>query len=228
MKLAILGTGVVGQTLAAKLATLGHDVALGTRDPAATLARDQPDGFGNPPMSAWAAAHPTVAVRTLADAAAHGEVVVNALAGRVSVEGVTAAGADHLAGKILIDASNPLDFSRGLPPSLTVCNTDSLAEQLQRALPKTRVVKALNTVSAPLMVDPSRLAGGDHTMFVSGDDADARRQVAGYLREWFGWRDVLELGDLSTARGTEMYLPLWIRTWMATGSPLFSVKVVRG
>ncbi len=228
MKLAILGTGVVGQTLAAKLATLGHDVAIGTRDPAATLARDQPDGFGNPPFPAWAAAHPTVAVRTLAEAAAHGEVVVNALAGRVSVEGVLAAGVERLAGKILIDASNPLDFSRGMPPTLSVCNTDSLAEQLQRALPQTRVVKALNTVSAPLMVDPGQLAGGDHTLFVSGDDADARRQVVGWLREWFGWRDVLELGDLSTARGTEMYLPLWLRMWMATGSPRFSVKVVRG
>ncbi len=227
MKLAVLGTGMVGQTLAAKLDALGHDVRLGTRDPAATLARTEPGAFGNPSPAAWAAAHPRIGVVTLADAAAHGEVVVNALSGAATLAGLEQAGADHLAGKVLIDVSNPLDFSRGMPPSLSVCNTDSLGEQVQRRFPAARVVKTLNTVNANLMVDPGALAGGDHTMFVCGDDADARRQVAGWLREWFGWRDVVELGDLTAARGPEMFLPLWLRTWGALGTASFSFKVVR-
>ncbi|MBE7447933.1 MAG: NAD(P)-binding domain-containing protein [Kofleriaceae bacterium] len=227
MKLAVLGTGMVGQTLAAKLDALGHDVRLGTRDPAATLARTEPGAFGNPSPAAWAAAHPRIGVVTLADAAAHGEVVVNALAGAATLAGLEQAGADHLAGKVLIDVSNPLDFSRGMPPSLSVCNTDSLGEQVQRRFPAARVVKTLNTVNANLMVDPGALAGGDHTMFVCGDDGDARRQVAGWLREWFGWRDVVELGDITTARGPEMFLPLWLRTWGALGTASFSFKVVR-
>ena len=227
MKIAVLGTGVVGQTLAAKLDSLGHDVRIGTRDPRATLARDTPDPFGGAPFPQWAAAHPRIGVVRFADAAAHGEVVVNALAGRVALDGLRAAGADRLAGKVVIDISNPLDFSKGMPPSLTVCNDDSLGEQLQRAFPAARLVKAPNTVNAYLMVDPGQLAGGAHTMFVSGDDPEARRQVSGWLREWFGWQDVVELGDMSTARGTEMFLPLWVRTFAALGNPMFSFKLVR-
>lgn len=227
MKITVLGTGLVGQTLAARLDALGHDVRLGTRDPAATLARAEPGPFGTPPVRDWAAAHPRVRLEPFAAAAAHGEVVLNALAGAATLAALDAAGADHLAGKILIDVSNPLDFSRGFPPSLTVCNTDSLGEQVQRRFPAARVVKALNTVNAQLMVDPGQLASGDHTMFVSGDDPEARRAVAGWLREWFGWRDVIELGDITTARGTEMYLALWVRMFGALGTPGFSVRVVR-
>ena len=227
MKIAILGTGPVGQTLAAKLDSIGHAVTIGTRDVAATLARTASDAFGNPPYPVWAAAHPKVRLETLAVAAAQAEVVINALSGAGSLEGLALAGEANLAGKILLDLSNPLDFSKGMPPSLFVSNTDSLGEQIQRRFPAARVVKTLNTVNAYLMVDPQQLAGGDHSIFVSGNDADARRQVAGWLTEWFGWRDVIELGDITTARGTESFLPLWLRTWGALKTPMFSFRVVR-
>ncbi len=227
MMIAILGTGPVGQTLAAKLAAIGHDVTIGTRDPAATLARADQDSFGNPPYKTWAAAHPRVKLDTFAAASQRADVVINALTGAGALAGLGLAGDAGLAGKILIDVSNPLDFSKGMPPSLSVSNTDSLGEQIQRAHPAARVVKTLNTVNAYLMVDPGQLAGGDHTMFVAGNDPEARRQVAGWLKEWFGWRDIVELGDITTARGTEMLLPLWLRTWGAVGTPMFSFKVVR-
>jgi predicted dinucleotide-binding enzyme len=227
MRIAILGTGTVGQTLAAKLADLGHQVTIGTRDVTETLARDAKDAFGNPPYKVWAAAHPTVALDTLARAAANGEVVINALSGAGTLAGLAAAGEANLANKILIDIANPLDFSKGMPPSLFVVNTDSLAEQIQRQFPLTRVVKALNTVNAYVMVDPAKVAGGEHSMFVSSNDVEARKQVAGWLREWFGWRDVIELGDITTARGTEMLLPLWVRTWGALGTPMFAFRVAR-
>ena len=227
MKIAILGTGVVGQTIAAKLDSIGHDVTIGTRDPAGTLARDGNDAFGNPPFKVWAAAHSKIRLDSMASAAARGELVINALSGQGALPGLEAAGEANLAGKILIDISNPLDFSRGMPPSLFISNLDSLGEQIQARFPKTRVVKTLNTVNAYLMVDPGQLAGGDHTMYVAGNDPDARRQVTGWLTEWFGWRDVVELGDITNARGTEMLLPLWVRAWGAVKTPMFSFKLVR-
>ena len=227
MKIGIFGTGTVGQTLAAKLASLGHDVMIGTRDPKATLARADKDAFGNPPFSTWQAQHPTVRLGSFSDTAQHAELAVNALSGHGTLAAFAAAGEQNLAGKVLIDIANPLDFSKGMPPSLTVSNTDSLGEQVQRALPKTHVVKTLNTVNAYLMVDPGQLAGGDHTMFVCGNDSAAKGKVTGLLREWFGWKDVVDLGDITNARGTEMYLPLWVRMYGALKTPMFSVKVVR-
>ncbi|MEO7732578.1 MAG: NAD(P)-binding domain-containing protein [Kofleriaceae bacterium] len=227
MKIAILGTGPVAQTLAAKLDSIGHDVQLGTRDVAATMARSAKDAFGNPPYPAWAAAHPKVKLDTMANAAAHGALVINALSGAAAIAGLTSAGEANLAGKVVLDVSNPLDFSKGMPPSLFVSNTDSLGEQIQARFPAARVVKSLNTVTASVMVDPQQVAGGDHTVFVSGNDPEARRQVASLLKEGFGWRDVIELGDISTARGTEMLLALWLRTWGALGTPMFGFRVVR-
>jgi predicted dinucleotide-binding enzyme len=227
MKIAILGTGTVGQTLAAKLDSIGHAVTIGTRDVTDTLARAANDAFGNPPYKVWAAAHPKIALDTMASAAAGSEVVINALSGAGALAGLALVGDANLAGKVLIDISNPLDFSKGMPPSLFVSNTDSLGEQIQRQFPAARVVKTLNTVNAYVMVDPGKVGGGDHTMFVSGNDVEARRQVAGWLAEWFGWRDVIELGDITTARGTEMLLPLWVRTWGALNTPMFAFRVVR-
>ena len=127
----------------------------------------------------------------------------------------------------MLDISNPLDFSRGMPPSLSVCNTDSLGEQLQRAFPRLRVVKTLNTTNAMVMVNPGAVAGGDHSMFVCGNDADAKAKVKGWLGEWFGWRDVIDLGDITTSRGTEMLLPIWVRLWGALGTPMFNFKIAR-
>lgn len=222
----VLGTGTVGRAVAAKLAELGHDVVVGTRDPAATLARTAPDGFGNPPLAVWLEQHPGIQLGTFTQAAAHGEILVNATSGHGSLEALEAAGDDNLSGKVLIDLANPLDFSKGMPPSLSVCNTDSLGEQIQRAFPMLKVVKTLNTMNAYLMVGPTQLAGGDHTIFVSGNDIAAKATVTDVLRS-FGWQDIVDLGDITTARGTEMLLPIWLRVWAATQTPMFSFKLVR-
>jgi 8-hydroxy-5-deazaflavin:NADPH oxidoreductase len=226
LKIGILGTGIVGQTLAAKLAADGHEVVIGTRDVEAALARTEAPWPGMLSFSEWHAANPAVVVGTFADAAAQGEIVLIATTGTTAVD-VAGSVAEHLESKILIDISNPLDFSGGFPPSLSVVNTDSLGEQVQRALPDTKVVKTLNTVNALVMVDPGSVAGGDHHLFVSGDDAGAKAEVSRLLGEWFGWTNVMDLGDITTARGTEMYLALWVRMIGVLGTPNFNIKIVR-
>jgi predicted dinucleotide-binding enzyme len=226
MKIAVLGTGTVGQTIAGKLADLGHAVVVGTRDPEQTLARAEPDAMGNPAFPAWLAEHPTVRLAAFAEAAAEGELVVNATGGAGSLQALAQAGAANLADKVLLDVSNPLDASQGFPPSLLVKDTDSLAEQIQRAFPEARVVKSLNTMTAALMVDPARVGGGDHSTFVSGDDAAAKKTVVELLTS-MGHIDVIDLGDLSTARGAEMLLPIWLRLMSALGTPYFQFKIVR-
>jgi 8-hydroxy-5-deazaflavin:NADPH oxidoreductase len=227
MQIGILGTGIVGQTLAATLTEKGHSVTIGTRDPAATLARET----ANPPARVayrdWQRTNPSVKLATFANAVRTSDAVINATSGTGAMSALEGAGADALGDKILLDASNPLDFSKGMPPTLTVCNTDSLGEQLQRAFPRVRLVKALNTVTAALMVNPGAVNGGDHTLFLCGNDADAKATVKQWLGEWFGWRDMVDLGDVTGARGMEMYLPIWLRTWGAVGSPMFNVKIVR-
>ena len=226
MKVAVLGTGMVGRALAGRLAELGHEVTVGTRDVDATMARTGPDGMGNPPYADWANAHPQVRLATFAGATAESDLVVNATSGNASLAALAAAGREHLAGRVLLDIANPLDYSQGFPPSLFVGNTDSLAEQIQAAFPETRVVKSLNTMNASLMADPRQLAGGDHTVFVSGNDSDAKELVTELLRS-FGHTDVIDLGDLSTARGTESLLPVWVRLYGVLGVPAFQFKVVR-
>ena len=226
MRFGILGTGVVGKTIAVRLAGLGHDVIVGTRNPEETLSRTNPDQYGNPPFGAWQEEHPEVRLGTFAEAAAHGEMVVNATAGAVSLEALEQAGEDHLNGKILIEIANPLDFSKGMPPTLLVSNTDSLGEQIQQRFPEAKVVKTLHTMNAYLMVDPAQLAEGEHTVFVCGDDAEAKARVIELLRS-FGWTDILDLGDISTARGTEMIMPIWLRLFGALQKPVFNFKIVR-
>lgn len=226
MRFGILGTGVVGKTIAARLASLRHEVMIGTRNPEATMSRTEPDAFGNAPFGAWQEEHPEVRLGTFSGAAAHGEIVVNATAGVVSLDALELAGESNLSGKVLIDTSNPLDFSQGMPPILSVSNTDSLGEQIQRTFPEAKVVKTLHTVNAYLMVDPAQLAGADHTMFVSGDDAEAKAQVTDVLRS-FGWTDVIDMGDITAARGTEMLLPVWLRLFGVLQNPVFNFKIVR-
>jgi hypothetical protein len=225
MKIAVLGTGTVGRTIAARLFGLGHEVVVGTRDPQATLARTEPDGMGNPPYADWAADHAGVSLATFADAAAAAELVVNATSGHGALPALEAAGADNLAGKIVLDISNPLDFSNGFPPTLFVKDTDSLGEQVQRAFPQARVVKTLNTLTAELMAHPKNL-GQESSVFVSGNDAEAKAVVTELL-ESFGHTDVIDLGDISTARGTEMLLPVWLRLMGAFGTAAFNFKIVR-
>jgi hypothetical protein len=226
VRLGILGTGVVGKTIAAGLAGLGHEVMVGTRNPEGTLSRTEPDQHGNPPFGTWQREHPEVELGTFGEAAAHGEVVVNATAGSVSLEALDMAGEENLNGKVLIDISNPLDFSKGMPPTLSVSNTDSLGEQIQRRFAEAKVVKTLHTMNAYLMVDPVQLAGGEHTVFVCGDDAEAKGTVSELLRS-MGWTDIIDLGDISTARGTEMLMPIWLRLFGALQKPIFNFKVVR-
>ncbi|MBI5060052.1 NAD(P)-binding domain-containing protein [candidate division KSB1 bacterium] len=227
MKIGIFGTGMVGQALAGKLAELGHDVIIGTRNVAETQAKSAPDSMGNPPYSAWAKQHTTVKLATYADAAQHGELLVNATSGQGSIPALEAAGAANIAGKILLDLANPLDFSNGMPPSLFVCNTDSLGEQLQRAFPRVKVVKTLNTMSASVMVNPALVANGDHHVFVCGDDAEAKVLVTAFLRGQFGWKNIIDLGGISTARATEMLVPLWVQLFMARQTPLFTFKIAQ-
>lgn len=216
MHVAVLGTGVVGQTLATKLVSLGHAVTMGSRQ------------AGNEKAAAWVASAGDLASEgSFADAASSGALVVNATSGMASLDALVAAGAQNLAGKVLVDVANPLDFSQGMPPTLNPCNTDSLGEQIQRAFPETRVVKSLNTVNCDVMVNPA-LVAGPHTMFMAGNDDRAKADVRALL-ESFGWPadDVMDLGDITAARGMEMYLPLWLRLWGATGTGHLNVKVLR-
>ncbi|TLM74985.1 NADPH-dependent F420 reductase [Pseudarthrobacter sp. NamB4] len=227
MKIAVLGTGTVGRALAEAFSALEHEVVMGTRDPEGTAGRTGPDMMGGPPFKEWHAAHRRVQLETYAGAAGAGEMVVNATKGAGSLDALGAAGAARLAGKVLMDVSNPLDFSQGMPPVLNPVNTDSLAERIQRAFPGAMVVKTLNTMNAGLMVNPRNIAGGDHSVFVSGDDEAAKATVTELLQA-LGHRDVIDLGDITSARGAEMLLPLWLRLYAALGTPDFNIKVVRG
>ena len=214
MKIGILGTGMVGETIGSKLASLGHEVKIGGRQPK------------NEKGEAWAKkAGEKASYGTFADAAAFGELVFNCTKGEGSVDAVSAAKAG-LAGKILVDVTNPLDFSNGFPPTLFVSGTDSLGERVQRAVPDAKVVKSFNTVNCEVMVDASR-AGGDSDLFVSGNDAEAKATVSRFAREQFGWKSVVDLGDITTARGTEAYLLLWVRLWGALKTGDFNIKIVK-
>ncbi len=216
MKVGVLGTGMVGETIAGKLVQLGHEVKMGAR------------AANNEKAETWAkAAGPKASHGTFADAASFGEILFNCTKGEHTLDALRAAGSTHLSGKIIVDISNPLDFSKGMPPSLLVCNTDSLGEQIQRAFPQARVVKTLNTVNCRLMVNPSTVAGGQHDMFLCGNDADSKKSVTGLLRDGFGWKSVIDLGDITAARTMEMLLPLWVRLMSVYQSPNFNFRVVR-
>jgi predicted dinucleotide-binding enzyme len=228
MKIGIIGSGDVAQTLGTKLVQVGHSVTISSRD--TTKAKDRGAMGMVPPADDWAAtqrrAGGEAAAAGFAAAAASGKFVINATAGTVSLAALRAAGAENLAGKILVDLSNPLDFSNGPPPTLSVCNTDSVGEQLQAAFPETRVVKTLNTVTAAVMVDPGRL-GQQTDLFVAGDDAGAKEWVTTHLlRESLGWERVLDLGDITASRAMEMYLPLWLRLMGSLGTAVLNVRVL--
>jgi len=215
MRIGILGTGVVGQTLGTRLVTLGDDVRIGSRTAGNETAREWVTQSGDQASEG-----------TFADAAAHGEMVFNCTPGMVSLEVLNAAGSRNLGGKILVDVSNPLDFSKGMPPTLSVCNTDSVGEQIQRAFPAAKVVKTLNTVTAMVMVNPS-LIPGVHTMFVSGNNSAAKAEVINLLKSGFGWKEVMDLGDIAGARAQEMILPLWLRLYMTLQTPNVNIHVAR-
>lgn len=217
MKIGVWGTGMVGVAIGDKLIELGHEVMMGSRTP------------DNEKAAAWVeGAGERASQGTFADAAAFGELVFNCAAGQHALAIIDAVDAAALEGKVLVDISNPLDFSNGMPPTLTVCNDTSLGEQIQEALPATHVVKALNTVNCDVMVDPSRLAEPTD-IIICGEDAGAKGTVTAILTGWFGWQPerVIDLGGIAQARGTEMFLPLWVRLYGALGTPDFNIKIVR-
>ena len=224
-----MGTGSVAQTFATKLSSLGHEVMLGTRNVQDKLAHKAKDGMGNPPFSEWHGANKQIKLGTFAEAASFGEIILNATQGAGSVNALKLADAKNLKGKIIIDVANPLDFSKGMPPSLIpeLSNTNSLGEEIQKTFPDAKVVKTLNTMWAGLMVNPNMIGGGDHTVFVCGNDDAAKSKVKSLLNE-FGWKNnnILDLGDISAARGTEAVLPVWLRIWSATQNGAFNLKVV--
>lgn len=225
MKIGILGTGVVGRSLSGKLVGIGNDVMMGTRDVEAL--RMRVEGEPAEPFAAWHEANPLVKLGTFEQSAEFGELVINATSGLASLEVLEGIGQEKLKGKILIDVANALDFTKGTPPVLAFCNTDSLGERIQHAFPHTKVVKTLNTMNASIMVDPRSIGGGDHHVFLSGDDPIAKRKVADYLRIWFGWKNAVDLGDITSARSTEMMLPIWLRLWGTLETPLFNFKIVK-
>lgn len=213
MKIGVLGSGMVGQTVGAKLVELGHEVIIGTRDPQK--------------LAEWAkTVKGSVTIGSFAEAASSGELIFLATNGVGTLNALELAGQANFDGKVVIDISNPLDFSKGFPPSLTVCNTDSLGEQVQRALPNAKIVKSLNTVTAALMVDASLLPG-EHVIYVAGNDAAAKKQVTDILKNWFKWQAVVDVGDITSARATEMILPIWVRLYGAFQTPLFNFQIVK-
>jgi predicted dinucleotide-binding enzyme len=215
MKIGILGTGMVGNAIGTKLVKLGHDVKMGSRT------------ADNMKGAEWVKSNGSKGSQgTFADAAAFGEILFNCTHGMASLEALKQAGTQNLKGKILIDIANSLDFSKGMPPSLAVCNTDSLGEQIQRAFPDVKVVKTLNTVNCNLMVNPS-LVKGDHDLFICGNDVQAKAKVVDILKNSFGWKSVIDLGDITSARATEMLLPIWVRLMGLYQTPNFNFKIVK-
>jgi len=216
MRIAVLGTGVVGRTIGSKLVDLGHEVRMGSRR------------AGNEAAVAWVEEAGELAGEgSFGDAAGFGEIVFNCTAGGSSLDALAAAGEANLTGKVLIDVANALDFSAGMPPTLSICNDDSLGERIQATFPEARVVKALNTVNSAVMIEPGRV-GGDHVVFVCGEDAGAKEEVEELLGG-FGWpaERIVDLGGIAAARGTEMYLPLWLTLYGKLGSGDFNIALER-
>jgi len=206
---------MVGQAIGSKLIQLGHEVKMGSRT------------ADNEKATQWVKANGVRASQgTFADAAAFGEILFNCTAGMASLDALRMAGPANLKDKILIDIANPLDFSKGMPPTLAICNTDSLGEQIQRAFPDVKVVKTLNTMNCNIMVNPSRVPG-EHDVFICGNDAEAKTIVTQILKDWFGWKSVIDLGDITNARGTEMLLPIWVRLWGVFRNANFNFRIVK-
>jgi 8-hydroxy-5-deazaflavin:NADPH oxidoreductase len=223
----ILGTGMVAQTIAAKLIELGYQVTIGTRDVANTMAQTGRNAYGGPSFSDWHKQHAKVKLSGFDAAARAGDVIFFCVKGDAALASLKHLRPESVQGKTIIDITNPLDLSKGMPPSLLpqYTNTNSLAEEIQRALPDGHVVKALNMVNCEVMVNPKK-SGGDPTMFIAGNNPQAKEEVKKFLKQ-FGWSDIIDLGDISGARGMEMLLPAWLRVWGATQNGYFGFKIVR-
>lgn len=229
MKIGIIGTGTVGQTLASRLHEVGHQVIIGTRNVEEKLASDSPDQYGNPPFGDWQKKNPEIPLVNFSEAAAYGEVLINATRGSGSLNALQQCGNENLKDKVLVDVGNPLDGSKGMPPSLLpdLSNTHSLGEEIQRRFPETKVVKTLNTMWAGLMVNPMMINNGDHTNFICGNSSEAKETVKQILKD-LGWKEenILDLGDISSSRGMESWLPTWLRILNAKQSAAFNLRIV--
>ncbi|MBK8820035.1 MAG: NAD(P)-binding domain-containing protein [Saprospiraceae bacterium] len=216
MKVAVFGTGMVGDAIGSKLIDLGHTVMMGSRTRDNEKAKNFVAKNGEKAKNG-----------TFSEAAEFGDIIFNCTAGVASLEALRSGEEKNLAGKIIVDISNPLDFSKGMPPSLAVVNTNSLGEEIQKTFPQSKVVKTLNTMWCGIMVNPAMINGGDHNVFVCGNDTSAKEEVTNILTS-FGWKDknILDLGDITKARGTEMYLPLWLSIYGATSNGAFNIKLV--
>lgn len=215
MKIAVLGTGPVGHSIGSKLAELGHLVMMGSRS------------VNNEKALAFAGKFPGAATAgTFAEAADFGELVFNCTAGIKSLDALKMAGESNLNDKILIDVANPLYFSGRTTPTLSVVNTNSLGEEIQKMFPRAKVVKSFNTIASAIMVNPSLINGGDHNIFYCGNDAEAKEYVRDIIKS-FGWleKNIIDLGDITAARGTEMYLPLWLRIFGSMNNSNFNIKI---
>lgn len=230
MKIAVLGTGIVGQTLSAKLSELGHDVVMGTRDVQDKLLEQGNDRYGNPPVGEWLKKNEEIKLLSFAESAGYGDVIINATNGANSLNALDLATEENLAGKIIIDVSNPLDFSQGLPPSLidNLVNTNSLGEEIQKEFPSSLVVKTFNTMWCGLMVNPGLIGNGKHVNYISGNDADAKSKVRTLLNE-LGWRNeyIVDLGDITAARAQESVLLIWLRLMSAFNTGAFNFAIVQ-
>jgi len=229
MKIGIIGSGQVAQTLGAKLLDLGHEVMVSSRD--LNAKKDLSELGTLPSANSWKENHVSMGHKAKAgnfsEAAEFGEIIFNCTTGSGSLDALSSAGEENLRGKILIDLANPLDFSKGMPPSLFVCNDDSLGEQIQREFKETKVVKTLNTVNANVMVNPS-IVSGDHCIFMAGNDSESKKWVKDHLlTDWFGWKNIIDLGDITASRGMEMYLPLWLRLLNTLKTPNFNIQIVK-
>ena len=230
MKIAVIGTGIVGRTLALKLKELNHEIMIGTRNVSDKLADKTSDYQGNPPFGDWLKANSTIKLGTFDEAAKFGEMIINATNGRSSISALTLAGKKNIDGKVLIDISNPLDFSNGMPPGLLpgLNNSNSLGEEIQKTFSEVMVVKTLNTMWCGLMVNPGLIGNGDHINFISGNSTEAKAAVKKLLIQ-FGWKDanIFDLGDITAARATESMLPIWLRVMNSLKSGTFNFKIVR-
>jgi 8-hydroxy-5-deazaflavin:NADPH oxidoreductase len=230
MRISVLGTGIVGQTFSSKLSNMGHDVMMGTRDVHEKMSEEENDRYGNPPLRDWIKDNAAVKLVSFADSAAFGELIINATNGVTSLNALDLATEENLRGKIIIDVSNPLDFSKGMPPFLLdgLNNTNSLGEEIQKEFPGARIVKTFNTMNCFLMVNPGMIPGGNHVNFISGNDDEAKNTVREFIHE-FGWKDenILDLGDITAARAQESFLLLWVRLLGTLNNPAFNIQIVK-
>jgi 8-hydroxy-5-deazaflavin:NADPH oxidoreductase len=226
MNIGVLGTGMVGQIIGGALAAKGHAVMIGTRDVQKAVANTEKNAMGMPGFGTWHKDNQHIKVGTFAETATFGELLVNATSGLASLAALKATGADNLGSKVLIDLANELDFSKGMPPRI-LANTDrSLGEDIQTTFPNLKVVKTLNTMNASIMVNPALVKSGDSTVFINGNDTEAKAQVAEILKS-FGWQDIMDLGDITASRSVEMLLPVWLRAWGVIGNTPFNFKIAR-